>query len=182
MNQHDEEQFRQFATARMDDLRGLAYVSCADWQTAEDIVSTALTKLYVHWKTVTHPHRYACRAVMTAAVDESRRPWRRERAVSIEMLDRPAPENDLCETLHIRDALRRVPPGQRAILILRFFEDFSVDEVAEILHKNSGTIKSQTARGLATLRRMLSERDAAVLSQFEEGERNERYAPVVQGG
>jgi RNA polymerase sigma-70 factor (sigma-E family) len=184
VNQHDEEQFRQFAAARMNDLRGLAYLSCPDWQTAEDVASATLTKLYVNWKKVKDPHRYACRVVVNSAIDESRRPWRRERAAGIELLDRPAPADaDVSESLHLRAALRRLPAGQRAVLVLRFYEDFSVDEVAEILQRSAGTVKSQTARGLATLRKILSEHDAQALSGFEEVEIDEQhYTRVVPGG
>jgi RNA polymerase sigma-70 factor (sigma-E family) len=182
VNQHDEEEFRQFAAARMDDLRGLAYLTCGDWQTAEDAVSTALTKLYVNWTKVTTPHRYACRVVVNAAVDEVRRPWRREQAANTDVLDRPVPDRTEAfgERMRIRAVLGQLPPGQRAVLVLRFYEDFSVDEVADILHKSSGTIKSQTARGLATLRKLLSTQDAQAVFEFEESESNERYAPVVR--
>jgi RNA polymerase sigma factor (sigma-70 family) len=183
VDQHDEEEFRQFAAARMDDLRGLAYLTCGNWQTAEDAVSTALTKLYLNWRKVSSPHRYACRCVITAVVDEVRRPWwRREQPADMSTLDHPEPDSSeaLGERDRIRQVLRQLPPGQRAVLVLRFYGDFSVDEVADMLRLTSGTIKSQSARGLATLRRLLSAQEALTVFEFQEGERHERYAPVVR--
>ncbi|MFI6071299.1 SigE family RNA polymerase sigma factor [Actinoplanes sp. NPDC051343] len=157
MNASDEEQFREYAAARMDDLRSLAFLTCGDWQAAEDAVSTALTKLYVHWSRVTVPHRYACRVVINAAIDEKRRPWRRERATHDEALDRPTPDpsDAVGERDRLRRALREVPAGQRAVIVLRYYGDFTVEEIAEMLGRSTGTIKSQTSRGLATLRKAL---------------------------
>jgi RNA polymerase sigma-70 factor (sigma-E family) len=175
VNQHDEDEFRQYAAARMDDLRGLAYLTCGDWQTAEDAVSTALTKLYLNWEKVSTPHRYACRVVVNATVDEFRRPWRRERTASAEVLDRAEPDHSdaFGERMRIRGVLRQLPPGQRTVLVLRFYGDFTVDEVAEILRRSPGTVKSQTARGLATLRTLID-------VEFKEDEGNDRYAPAVR--
>jgi RNA polymerase sigma-70 factor (sigma-E family) len=157
MNASDEEQFREYAASRMDDLRSLAFLTCGDWQAAEDAVSTALTKLYVQWTRVAVPHRYACRVVINAAIDEKRRPWRRERVVPDDDLDRvsPDPTDAVGERDRMRRALRQVPAGQRAILVLRYYGDFSVEEIAEMLGRSTGTIKSQTSRGLATLRQAL---------------------------
>jgi RNA polymerase sigma-70 factor (sigma-E family) len=182
VNEHDEEEFRQFVVARMDDLRAVAYLACGNWQTAEDAVSAALTKLYVNWKTIAAPHRYACRVVANAAIDEVRRPWRRERLAGEQVLDRVVPDRTEAfhERVRVRDVLRRVPPGQRTVLVLRFFADFSVDEVAEMLGKSPGTIKSQTARGLATLRELLAMQDAQAVFDVEEGNSDERCAPVVR--
>jgi RNA polymerase sigma-70 factor (sigma-E family) len=171
MNASDEEQFREYAAARMDDLRSLAFLTCGDWEAAEDAVSTALTKVYVQWTRVTVPHRYACRVVINAAIDEKRRPWRRERAAPPDDLDRatPDPADAIGERDRLRRALRQVPAGQRAILVLRYYGDFTVEEIAEMLGRSTGTIKSQTSRGLATLRQALG------------GELNGRFAPVAGG-
>jgi RNA polymerase sigma-70 factor (sigma-E family) len=174
MNASDEEQFREYAASRMDDLRSLAFLTCGDWQAAEDAVSTALTRLYVHWPRVAVPHRYACRVVINAAIDEKRRPWRRERATHDDDLDRatPDPSDALGERDRMRRALRQVPAGQRAILVLRYYGDFTIDEVADMLGRSVGTIKSQTSRGLATLRR--------ALTVVEGGERDGGLAPATR--
>ena len=160
MNQRDEEEFREFVAGRMESLRGLAYLTCGDWQAAEDAVSTALSNLYVHWTRVSAPYTYARRSVVHAAIDEKRRPWRRERSTSPELLDRPAPDRlDADEHVHVREALLRVPRGQRAVLVLRFYEELSVEETARVLGRSTGTVKSQTAKGLEALRGALGTHD-----------------------
>jgi RNA polymerase sigma-70 factor (sigma-E family) len=152
-----DEEFRQFVAGRMESLRGLAYLTCGDWQVAEDAVVNCLAKLYARWSKVHSPYHYASRMVVRAAIDEVRRPWRREQAVG-ELPDRPVADasDAVGESLRIRAALKRLPPGQRAVIVLRYYEQFSVDEVAEALGRSPGTVKSQSARGLATLRTLLT--------------------------
>jgi RNA polymerase sigma-70 factor (sigma-E family) len=162
LSRRDEEQFREFVSAQMSGLRRLAYATCRDWHAAEDAVQVALPKLYANWTHVDNPQRYAARAVVNAATDEVRRPWRRrEEPVDQEILRNhsgPVPDHGEthAERSRLVEALRQVPAGQRTVLMLRFYRDFSVDEVAAILCRSSGTVKSQTARGLETLRRSLS--------------------------
>jgi len=180
----DEEEFRRFVSARMDSLRGLAFLTCGDWQIAEDAVSTCLAKLYVRWGKISSPERYASRMVVRAAIDEVRRPWRRERSASHELPEviQPDKSDSINESMRVRHALRQVPVGQRAVLVLRFYEDFSVEEVAETLGRSTGTVKSQTARGLATLRLLLAAQDIALVDHpevdhlDEEGNSDARYA------
>jgi RNA polymerase sigma-70 factor (sigma-E family) len=173
-----EEEFRRFVAARMDMLRGLAYLTCGDWQAAEDAVARCLAKLYTRWGKVGAPERYAARMVVRAAIDEVRRPWRREVPAShgLPEVEGPDPAESVGESMHIRAALRQVPPGQRAVLVLRYFADFSVEETAEALGRSTGTVKSQTARGLATLRLLLAAHDITLAEDLEEGTRDDRYA------
>jgi RNA polymerase sigma-70 factor (sigma-E family) len=173
-----DEQFRHFVAARMDTLRGLAYLTCGDWQAAEDAVARSLARLYARWGRVGSPHRYATRMVVRAAIDEVRRPWRRERAAGDHLPDVVEPDrsDSITDAVHVRNALRQLPPGQRAVLVLRFYEDFSVDEVAEVLGRRPGTIKSQTARGLATLRRLLAAHDIEVTERLEGRNSNAPFA------
>lgn len=155
-----EEEFRRFVSARLDALRGLAYLTCGNWQAAEDAVASSLAKLYVRWATVTAPERYAARMVVRAAIDEVRRPWRREVSAGQAFPDvaQSDASDAVAERLRVRAALRRLPVAQRAVLVLRFYADFSVDEVAEALGRRPSTVKTQTARGLAALRPLLVER------------------------
>jgi len=156
--------------ARMDALRGLAYLTCGDWQRAEDAVARSLARLYQRWGKVAAPERYAARMVVRAAIDEVRRPWRREFSSSdafpeVSEADR---SDSVTESVVVRAALRQLPAGQRAVLVLRFYEDFSVEDVAQALGRSTGNVKSQTARGLATLRRLLAEHDIALTEDLEE--------------
>lgn len=168
----DEEEFRLFVAARLDSLRGLAFLTCGDWQLAEDAVSTSLVKLYARWERVESPERYAARVVVRAALDEVRRPWRRERAAGHALPDAAQPDRSeaITEGMRIRQALRQLPAGQRAVLALRFYADFSVEETAQALGRSAGTVTSQTARGLAAMRRLLDENDT------EEENSDARYA------
>ncbi|MCO8273739.1 SigE family RNA polymerase sigma factor [Actinoplanes sp. TRM 88003] len=158
MDAESEEGFREFVQARFAPLRALAYVTCGDWQAAEDAVSGALSRLYLKWDKVATPEAYARKAVIRAAIGEKRRPWRREHAVGEAFPDVVAPDRsgDVDERLRLRAALRRVPPRQRAALVLRYIEGLSLDETAEVLGCAPGTVKSQTSRGLDTLRAVLA--------------------------
>ena len=153
-----EAEFRDFVAAQMDQLRGLAYVTCGDWQTAEDAVLTALARVYVKWGRIDNVAGYARTAVVRAAVDETRRPWwRRERSGGDELPERAVPDATAAvhDRIRLRAALRHLAPRQRAVLILRFLEGLSVRQTAEALHCPEGTVKVYTARGLETLRQVL---------------------------
>lgn len=153
-----EAEFREFVGARMESLRGLAYLTCGDWQVAEDAVLAALAKLYVKWKRVENHEAYARTAVVRAAIDETRRPWwRREESHSHAMPDPVVPDatSAVDERLRMREALRHLPPRQRAVLVLRFLEGLSVEQTAATLKCPTGTVKVYTSRGLDALRRIL---------------------------
>ncbi len=161
MHADDDDGFRDFVRSRFEPLRALAYVTCGDWQTAEDAVSGALARLYLRWAKVTSPDAYARTMVVRAAIEEKRRPWRRERSAGDALPDvaGPDPGGNVDERLRLRAALRHVPPRQRAVLVLRFLEGLSVEETAEVLGCRAGTVKSQSARGLDTLRAVLAAED-----------------------
>jgi len=155
----DEGQFREYVEARMVTLRRSAYLICGDWQLAEDAVAVALAKLYVHWGKATASSNldaYVRRIMMRSIVDEWRRPWRRESPVEyvVSTESHPPPSED---RLLLIGALAKMPPRRRAVLVLRYFEDLSVEETAEALGISEGTVKSQTARGLAAMRELLPE-------------------------
>ena len=158
MKPDDHDGFREFVAARMASLRSLAYVTCGDWHAAEDAVANTLTRLYPRWGKLERPDLYAQTMVYRAAIDETRRPWwRRERPAGDVLPDvaQPDPAESTDERLRVRAALMTVPPRQRAVLFLRYFQGLSVDETAEVLGCRSGTVKSQTQDGLAKLRSAL---------------------------
>src|SRR4029453_8877225 len=107
----EERAFREFVAAQLMPLRNLAYVTCGDWHLAEDAVATALAKLYPRWRRLDRPDLYVKTMVYRAALDERRRPWRRERSASDAMPDvalrDPALLTD--ERLRVRAALLKVP-------------------------------------------------------------------------
>lgn len=153
------EEFVAYVNARRTALRRAAYLMCGDWHTSEDLVQTALAKLYVAWPRI---HRqgaedaYARRIIARAHVDEGRRPWRRER-VGLDGFDRAQSEPQPIEdTEALLAALRELPQRQRATIVLRYWFGLSVEETAADLGCSVGTVKSQTARAVTTLRAVLS--------------------------
>jgi RNA polymerase sigma-70 factor (sigma-E family) len=155
-----DQEFGDYYTSRADRMRGAAYLMCGDWHRAEDVVQTAFVKLYLVWHRVSAEgaiDQYVRRIISRSLVDESRRPWRREQAEPPHELPQatvsdPPPEDRLV----LVQALAQVPVRQRATLVLRFFEDLSVEETAAMLGISVGTVKSQTSRGLDALRAALS--------------------------
>ncbi len=167
MGPADDAQFADYVTARRATVRRTAYLLCGDWHQADDLTQTAFVKLYGSWHRVRDRaalDSYVRTCLLRATVDESRRPWRRERAVDA-VPDTPAP-SDIASTVADRElvshALAAVPPGQRAVLVLRYYEGLDVAETAAALKCSEGNVKSQTARGLAALRRALAARGEEV--------------------
>ena len=150
-----EAAYIDYVTARRAHLRRIAYALCGDWHRADDLLQTALVKLYVAWPRVRRTgseDAYVRRILVRASIDESRRPWRRERATE-EVPDRPAPEpTDVEDRAALFDALQALPAQQRAAVVLRHWLGLSVAETAAELGINEGTVKSNTSRGLASLR------------------------------
>ncbi|WP_229067443.1 SigE family RNA polymerase sigma factor [Actinoplanes sp. DH11] len=158
MRSDDEQAFREFVTSQMASLRKQAYMTCGDWHTAEDAVANALVKLYPRWRKLERPDLYVKTMVYRAAIDETRRPWRHERAAGDGMpevaLRDPAGMTD--ERLRLRAALEAVPARQRAAVVLRHYMGLSLEDTASALECTVGTAKSQASRGLAKLRELLA--------------------------
>lgn len=150
-----DREFGEYVDARALVMRRTAYLLCGDWHRAEDIVQTALTKLFLAWPRVKRDSvdAYARRILVRTVVDEGRRGFfRRERAVA-EPPEVPVPA--VSADFDVRRALAALPLGQRTVVVLRFWEDLSVTEVARLLGRTEGTVKSQAAKGLAALRELL---------------------------
>jgi RNA polymerase sigma-70 factor (sigma-E family) len=150
--------FTEFVRARRTHLRRIAYAICGDWHRADDLVQTALVKLYVAWPRVQRDGReeaYVRTIIVRADVDEHRRPWRRERP-GLPEIDRPAREElPVEERSALFDALQELPTMQRKVVLLRHWLGLSVAETARELRIGEGTVKSHSSRGLAALREAL---------------------------
>ncbi|TCP54173.1 RNA polymerase sigma-70 factor (sigma-E family) [Tamaricihabitans halophyticus] len=165
MDERDEHEFAEYFTARRDAVRRSAYLLCGDWHRADDLAQAAFVALHRRWRKIRARgalDAYVRRTLVRGAIDESRRPWRREQHVD----QLPEPRNagagaGVDEEVATRQALiaglRQVPPRQRAVLVLRYFEGLDVSAAAEALGCSAGTVKSQTARGLAALREALGD-------------------------
>ncbi|GIJ25803.1 hypothetical protein Vqi01_09650 [Micromonospora qiuiae] len=162
-----EEEFRDFVTTRSGALLRSAYLLTGDWGTAEDLLQTALTKTYLAWKRlggIEAIEPYARRVMVNTSTSWWRRRWHGERPTEV-MPERAAA--DVIEQQLDRDVLwrhlRALPARQRAVLVLRFYEDMSEAQTAALLDISRGTVKSQTSRALATLRRRIGTEDALAL-------------------
>ena len=166
MDQREEQEFTDYFVARREAVRRTAYLICGDWHCADDLAQTAFVALHRHWHKI-RDHAaldaYVRRTLVRAAIDESRRPWRREHSVEVlpESSARAAAGDAVGDAVATRsvlvEGLQQVPPRQRAVLVLRFLEGQSVTAVAAALKCTEGTVKSQTARGLDTLRTVLGD-------------------------
>jgi RNA polymerase sigma-70 factor (sigma-E family) len=150
-----DEEFTQYVTTRLGTLRRIAYLLCQDWQRADDLVQTAITRLYVHWDraaAVEHTDAYARTILVREFLSEQRSGWSRFVQVGAALPDAAGLAPDTETSLDVRRALATLPPRQRATLVLRFYCDLSVDQTARLLGCSPGTVKSQAAKAMATLR------------------------------
>jgi len=151
----DHEGYRDYVSGRIDQWRRTAYLLCSDWHKADDLVSTALVRLLRHWtraSAMENIDAYVRRILLRAWLDERRRPWRREwsRATLPEL---PAdPGGDVDDRIALLTYLAALPPRRRAVIVLRYFCDLSVEDTAAAMECSTGTVKSQTARALESLR------------------------------
>ncbi|GAA3599969.1 SigE family RNA polymerase sigma factor [Kineosporia mesophila] len=163
-----DDEFRAFVRERRASLLGTAtLLTAGDHHLAEDLTQTALTALYVKWpafRLAQHKNSYARRCLVNAFIDEKRRPWQRRERVTDEI-----PENLVLSTLMPIDqsesnertealyaGLRDLPVRMRAVLVLRYFQELSVEETAEAMNCSTGTVKSQSKRAIDKLRERMS--------------------------
>ena len=158
MNDRDAA-YVEFVAARQDHLRRVALAVTGDWHTADDVLQTALLKLYFAWPRIRSdgsPEAYARRIIMRCDVDRRRRPWRRERP-SDDLPDASAVEQTgLEERSELFDALQSLPTQQRKVVVLRHWLGLSVRETAAELGITEGTVKSHSSRGLTALEAALA--------------------------
>jgi RNA polymerase sigma-70 factor (sigma-E family) len=149
----------QYVAARQAHLRRIAYAICGDWHRADDLLQTALTKLYLAWPRLradVESDAYVRRIIVRAHIDEQRRPWSRERA-GLDGHDRAASGGlPVEERSALFDALQAPPEMQRKTVLLRHWLGLSVEETAVELRISTGTVKSHSSRGLASLQRVLA--------------------------
>ncbi|GIJ71322.1 SigE family RNA polymerase sigma factor [Virgisporangium ochraceum] len=158
MHGEQERAFVEYVSARRTAWHREAYLLCGDGHLADDIVQSAATVLYRHWRrarAADNLDAYVRRILVHKYLDEVRRS-RLRTWLTPAPPERPAPPSgDVEERDSLRAALARLPRSQRTVLVLRFFCDLSVAETAATLRCSDSNIKNHTSRGLAALRRVL---------------------------
>lgn len=159
MRQTSEAEFSEFARAVWPQLYRTAVMIVADRQLAEDLVQSALVKTYLAWPRLREPdkaHAYTRRVMVNVSRDWFRKhAWTHENASDL-ATDSGTPDDDhataLVDRLSLAALLHSLPLGQRSVVALRFLDDLSVQETADLLNVTTGTVKSQTSAALAALR------------------------------
>ncbi|HEX6870476.1 MAG TPA: SigE family RNA polymerase sigma factor [Micromonosporaceae bacterium] len=158
MDARAEREFREYVSARQAALYRVAYLLTGHRQDAEDLLQTALAKLALHWTNVASA---GCTdAYVRKILYHQQVSWWRSRRHRSELATADPPENsgvgdlagDSSLRLTLEQMLARLTKRQRAVLILRYYEDLAEADVAEILGCGVGTVRSQTHRALARLR------------------------------
>ena len=164
MPNDSNDDFVEYVTARLARLHRAAYLMCGDPHLADDLVQASLISLYTRWrhaKDADNLDGYVHRIMVRRFIDEKRSRWARV-LLRDEMPDIPsAPSASVEDHDSIVAALRQLPKGQRAVIVLRYFSDMSVEAVSFALGCSVGNVKSQCARGLANLRDAMSAHELA---------------------
>nr|WP_300150786.1 SigE family RNA polymerase sigma factor [Propionicimonas sp.] len=156
-------EYTAFVRSASASLTRTAYLLTGDRELADELVQDALVRTYLAWRRIRHGEAvaYARRTLVNLNIDR----WRRRPATPTEAIERPDP-TDPHERVDDRDEVVRLlatlPPQQRRVIVLRYFNDLTEADVAEHLGISVGAVKSAASRGLASLRT--------------------RYAPVREGG
>lgn len=159
----DDAGFREWILVRSSTLRRKAFLLCGDWSAADDLVQDVLVAMYPRWSRIVRGGRvdaYANRVLVGKHIDARRRPWRRERSVDTVPESIDSTSERAIAAVDERDgplitALAALPAGQRAVLVLRFTDDLSIEEIGQALRIPEGTVKSRLSRGTETLRARL---------------------------
>jgi len=150
-----DQEFREFIRNRASLLHQSAYLLCGDWHLAHDLVQDTLVKAYQHWPRVRQadsPDAYVRRILL----NEARGRWRRREPAA------PDAADEIARRAGLRQALLALPLRQRATVILRYMEGMSERETAAVLGCSEGTVKSQSARALGTLRTFLDRTESTL--------------------
>ena len=151
-------EFTAYATQALSRLRATAFLLCRDWHLADDLTQTALTKLYLAWPRVSKAEdvdAYARKVLFRSFLDHRRR--RSASEVVTSSFDEAAAAESTDLRMTLVDALRLLKPQDRAVIVLRYWEDYSVEKVASLLDLREATVRARSMRALAKLREALGE-------------------------
>jgi RNA polymerase sigma-70 factor (sigma-E family) len=159
-----DEDFDDFVRSCSTRLLRSAWLLTADRYAAEDLLQEVLVRVYFKWHSINgYPEAYARRALVRQAINRHRYRMRRPESVAAPGHEPSVP--DIADGVALQRSvvagLRRLPARQRAAVVLRYFEDLSETDAAEVLGCTRGTVRAHTSRGLARLREVLTRADAA---------------------
>jgi RNA polymerase sigma-70 factor (sigma-E family) len=153
-----EAEFTAFVAERGQVLLRIAHALTGDRGAAEDLVQGALAKAYARWPRIHgDAEAYVRKIIYNDRASLWRRPGRQREVFVAEPPDQPygnRPDHEVTDRLAVREALLSLPARQRAVLVLRYLEDRTVEETAEVLGCRPGTVASQASRALAKLREL----------------------------
>jgi RNA polymerase sigma-70 factor (sigma-E family) len=156
--EHDITSFDAFVVSVWPRLYRTAFALTGNRHDADDLLQAAFARTYRSWHRVRdadRPEAYVHRVIVNEAVSARRRPWRRERSWAVPPEHPAAEPAEVGHLDGVWGALLALPPRQRAILVLRYYEDLSEADIAETLGIARGSVKSQASAGLRALRRHL---------------------------
>lgn len=153
------EEFAEFAEAASAQLRRTAFLLCGNWHTAEDLVQTTLATVFVSWRKIRRRdavRAYAARTLVNAYLAE-KRSKRSAEILTDRFPERPVEPHAPETRMVMLGVLATLPPRARAVVVLRYWEDLSVDQVAAVLGCSPGNVKSLAAGALSKLRAVVDE-------------------------
>jgi RNA polymerase sigma-70 factor (sigma-E family) len=162
----DDDEFVAFVERAGERLCETAFWLCRDWSFAQDLTQITLIKVYRSWRRIRHdqPYRYCQQVLLRTYLDHKRLKSSGEVQTAV-LPDRPAAADAADLRLTLVDALGQLSPRDRAIIVLRYWEDHSVQTVAELLDLSPGVVKMQSMRALASLRVLLGEEEVQPTSR-----------------
>lgn len=168
MRAQDEAEFTELVAALTHKVHRMGYAVCGDLQLAEDAVQSALVSAYRTWPRVRDagsPEAYMRKMVLNQLLSWRRRKsWAGTTALSGRAAEpaQASHEDDVVEHHLVWSAVGGLPPRQRAVIVLRYYEGLSETEISETLGIRPGTVKSQSSAAIAHLRRALADTEPAV--------------------
>ena len=173
------DEFSEFAGAAAPRLYRTAFLLCGNWHTAQDLAQTTLAKVFVSWRRIQRQdgaHAYAHRTLVNSYLAMARRRSSAETPVSI--LPEGAGRPDTTDLrIVLMQALAGLAPRARTVVVLRYWEDRSTEQVAQLLGCSAGSIRIQSMRALETLRAVLGDE----LTEFGSASSAGRAAPAREG-
>ncbi|GAA4720211.1 SigE family RNA polymerase sigma factor [Nocardioides conyzicola] len=143
--------FEEYVAARRGALLRTAYLLTGSHEDAEDLVQVALIKAVPHWRRIAdHPEPYVRKVLARESISRWRR--RRWREVPTDQVPETSVEGPAADRVELQRALGRLAPRQRAVIVLRYYEDLTEAETARVLGISVGTVKSQARDALVRLR------------------------------